>query len=361
VLTTQLDADLTRRLISIARRYAGKPDLHEAVKMMQWAAREQFGHELDRPAAEALLESVAIIADSDAVGADALLGDHAEQLLVRKFEPVDAVPTLFRSWTAACRDEGGGEGLARGWHCTVAARTGVGKSVFALNSCKEALLAGTRVFFLSLEMSQVQLETRFLAIMSGTPVRRMEQGPHLDAAAHRAAARRLQELHDATGGVFMSNRRQLHSLAQVDAAVRRAVEHDDARLVVLDYLQLAARDPNDAKETIASHAVRRLAQDLGVTTLVLSQFNRETSKLDIRPSVHGLMGGSAIENDSDQIVLIDHSRMERAPAPAFGWTGYALLAKNRHGPTLEIPMSFDSETLRITERMPDELPARLAA
>jgi KaiC/GvpD/RAD55 family RecA-like ATPase len=289
---------------------------------------------------------------------DALLGAHAERLLERKLAPIDAVPTLFPSWTQACRDAGGGQGLPREWHIIVAARTGVGKSVFALNACAEAMRAGARVFFVSLEMSQVQLETRFLAIASGTSVRRLEQGPHLDVDAHRAAARRLHEIHEESGGAFLSNRKQLHSLAQVDATIRRAVEYDGARLIVVDYLQLAASDPNDPKEiTTASHAVRRLANDLQVTTLALSQFNRATSVSPERPTVHGLMGGSAIENDSDQILLIDHSRMERAAAPAFGWTGYALLDKNRHGPLTDIPMYFNTDTLRITERMPDEMPS----
>lgn len=289
---------------------------------------------------------------------DALLGAHAEDMLARKFEPVDAVPTLFPSWTAACRDEGGGAGLACGWHVTVAARTGTGKSVFGLNGARAAVFAGEVVYFVSLEMSQTQLETRFLAIASGTPIQRLEQGPYLDAAAHRAAARRLSDIHAETGGTFASNRRQLHTLTEVEDAIRRAVEYEGARLIVVDYLQLVAADPNDPKEiTIASHAIRRLAQDLGVSTLVLSQFNRETSKVDGRPSIHGLMGGSAIENDSDQIVLIDHSRMERAPHPAHGWNGYALLDKNRHGATAEIPIYFNAETLRITERLPDEMPA----
>jgi replicative DNA helicase len=289
---------------------------------------------------------------------DVLIGTHAEYLLEQKLAPIDAVSTPFPSWNRACRDAGGGKGLPRAWHIIAAARTGLGKSVFALNVAFAAILAGARVYFASLEMSQVQLETRFLAIASGTPVSRLEQGPMLDVAAHRAAAQRLQEIYEHSGGAFLSNRKQMHNLAQVEATIRRAVEHDGARMILVDYLQLAASDPNDPKEvTIASHAIRKLAQDLGVTTLALSQFNRATSVSPERPTIHGLMGGSAIENDADQIILLDHSRQDRAAAPASGWTGYALLDKNRHGPLSEIPMYFNTDTLRITERMPDEMPA----
>jgi KaiC/GvpD/RAD55 family RecA-like ATPase len=297
--------------------------------------------------------------EHDDDGLDLLDELHANELLQRKLAPIDAVCTPFVSWSSVCRDEGGGEGWARGWHLTAAARTGVGKSVFALNAAWAAMRQGHRVLFVSLEMSQPQLETRMLAIASGLDVRSLEQGPHLDPQAHQKAAEALTTAYDQAGGQFISNRRQLHSLKHVERTIRRAAEYDGARLVIVDYLQLAAADPNDPREvTIASHAVRRLAQDLNITTLALSQFNRETSKDTGRPTVHGLMGGSAIENDSDQVLLLDHSRMTRVPAPGEGWQAYALLAKNRHGPTVEIPIEFSSRTLRMRERQPDEMPAR---
>lgn len=290
---------------------------------------------------------------------DALGGLHAEELLQRKLAPIDAVPTVFPSWSKVCGDEGGRQGLARGWHVTLAARTGVGKSVWALNAARTAVEAGARVYFISLEMSQMQLETRLLAIASGVPVRRLEQGRDFDADAHRRAAEKLEAACENSGGLFLSNRRPLYGLDQVESAARHAVESEGCRLVVVDYLQLAAADPNDPKEiTAASHAIRRLATDLGISTIALSQFNRATSAANERPTIYGLFGGSAIENDSDQVLLIDHSRLERVPAPGEGWYGHVLLAKNRHGPTVDIPIHFDARTLRMAERLPDELPAR---
>lgn len=282
----------------------------------------------------------------------------AAAMLKRKLEPVDAVPTPLASWNRVCRDEGGGEGWARGWNVPIAGRTGLGKSVFGLNAANAAVHAGHVVYFASLEMSRTQLYTRFLSIATGTAVRVLEQGRHLDASAHTAAAKKLAEIHERTGGLFLSNRKPIRRLADLRAAIRGAVEEHGARLAIVDYLQLAAADPNDAREiTLVSHAVRELAVDLDVTTLSLSQFNRETSKVDTRPSVHGLMGGSAIENDADQVLLIDHSRIKRLPAPLEGWSGFVLLDKNRHGPVVEVPIVFDSCTLRIREQEPDEAPA----
>ena len=101
-----------------------------------------------------------------------------------------------------------------------------------------------------------------------------------------------------------------------------------------------------------------MPRDLNVITICLSQFNRETHRRRGRPTIHDLMGGSAIENDSDQVLLLDHTSIQRTPAPLDGWDADLLLAKNRHGPSVSVPIRFDTRTLRFRELMPDELPAR---
>ena len=90
--------------------------------------------------------------------------------------PVDAIPTPLPTWNKHCRDAGGGIGLALGWHVTVAASTGSGKSLMAINMGAEALRRGEPVGFLSLEMSLGQLTTRLYAALTDTPVQRIEDG-----------------------------------------------------------------------------------------------------------------------------------------------------------------------------------------
>jgi len=59
---------------------------------------------------------------------------HLEELK----QPVDAIATPLPMWNQQCRDEGGGVGLALGWHVIVAGSTGHGKSIMALNMAAEA-------------------------------------------------------------------------------------------------------------------------------------------------------------------------------------------------------------------------------
>lgn len=295
------------------------------------------------------------------LGWEPLDEESADQLVEEKLQPADAVPTPFGTWNRACRDEGGGQGVARGWHVTIGARTGTGKSVLGANLVRSAIEGGERVGFISLEMSRRQLDTRQLAIISGEPVRRLETGKHFDEHALRRAVRRVQEIRATTGGRVYRSPELLRGIADIEGAITFLRNGPPGcRFFVVDYIQLAG-DPNDpASITDVSHRVRQLARDLDVITIGLSQFNRDTFKRGGRPTIHDLMGGTAIESDSDQVLILDHTRIERSAAPTEGWESYLILAKNRHGPQVEIPVRFDSRTLRFTERLADELPAREA-
>lgn len=281
---------------------------------------------------------------------------RAEHLLEEQLAPIDAVPTPFPGWNNACRDAGGGVGLARGWHSLGAARTGHGKSILALNLTHAALRAGETVCFVSLEMAQSQVETRLLAIASGLPVVELEKGKAFNVDTFRKATAALQRL----PGRFVTNRHPIHRLDQVEASIRAMHEIYGARFFVVDYIQLAANQNDPETITAASQTVRRMAQELNVVTFGLSQFNRTTSSANETPTVHGLTGGSSLENDADQIVLIDHTTVEEAThhGQRIGWDADLLLAKNRHGPGGIIPITFSSRSLQMRERLADEFAAR---
>lgn len=281
---------------------------------------------------------------------DQVTPELLETLIASKSAPVTAVPTMLPTWNTACRDEGGGVGLARGWHVIVAGQPGAGKSTFALNLVDAAMRAGERACFLSLEMSQVQLLTRLLAVSSGMNVRRFEHGSSFDPAVARTAATELIATLERTGGALYVNRQPVASLDGVVRAMQRHHERHQCRVFVVDYVQLCwARSASNLFEQVQeiSHTIRGLAAGQGLVSIALSQFNRETSSNRASsPTPQGLMGGSVLENDADQVVLLDHSAHTRAGMTA---TGKVLVAKNRHGPQLEIPVRWDYQALRVRE------------
>lgn len=291
------------------------------------------------------------------VAFDVLGPERFERLLEHQLAPIDAVGTPFPAWGKACRDEGGGIGMARGWHVLGAARTGHGKSILALNVAAAAMRSGESVCFISLEMSQRQVETRLMSIVSGEKIRGLEKGQGFDEVSFRRAALAFGQIR----GRFMTNRTPISKLDEVTRSIRAMYEIHGARFFIVDYIQLAANQNDADTITAASQAVREAARELQVITFGLSQFNRNTAGLNETPTVHGLTGGSSLENDSDQILLIDHSKFAEAThlGHRIGWTTQVCLAKNRHGPTVDIPIHFSTETLRMRELMPDEMPAHL--
>lgn len=281
---------------------------------------------------------------------DAMTGETLERIQREKELPITAVPTPFPGWNDACRGAGGGIGLARGWHITLAGNTGQGKSLVALNMAGCAIESGENVAFISLEMSQSELATRLLSIVSGEDVRELEQGHFYNAITFARARKAMDEIAERTGASVFVNRRSVSSLEQIHSAIRYQREYNGCNLVIVDYMQLAAvkNARNDVERiTEVSSTVRRTAKEENVTTVGLSQYNRETSKdRENPPTPQGLHGGSALENDSDQVLLLDHTEYKREPS---GATTRLMLAKNRHGPQMILGVRFNYTTLAVRQ------------
>lgn len=272
-------------------------------------------------------------------------------------EPVQAIPTPFEAWNRSCRDAGGSEGLALRWHVTVAGATGLGKTLVGLNLGASAIEAGESVGFVSLEMSRAQLETRLHAILTGTDVRDIERGDRFSETVADRVTRDLAEIRERTGAGFHVNDEPIVELEEILGLMAYWRESKGCRFFVIDYLQLcAAHDVETLFQQVSrvSARVRQFAARHQAVTVGLSQLNRTTSSdYTTKPRVQGLMASSSLENDSDQVLLLDHTRYERDEAWHKGRT-WALLAKNRHGPQGEIPVCFNYRTLRIREAASSE-------
>jgi len=126
-------------------------------------------------------------------------------------------------------------------------------------------------------------------------------------------------------------------------------------VAIVDYMQLArVIGVSNMLEgvTVISSEVRGTGADLKIVSIGLSQFNRETSKdYENPPTPQGLMGGSPLENDSDQVLLINHAKYERNALSNTARQEF-ILGKNRHGPAGPINCLWEYDTLRIREIAP---------
>lgn len=290
-------------------------------------------------------------AEPPAVAFDAIVGDTLDTILDEKLAPIDAVPTPLESWNELCRGDGGGIGLARSWVVTIGANTGTGKSLIGINLVAEAIRRGEVATFLSLEMSRSELATRLLSTVSGESVVLLEKGTSFDPNAYRRAADSMRQIQEECGGQVLINRAPINRLRDVVNAITYHVEYYGSRYFVVDYLQLVQVDnvsDIQPRMEVVSNTLRALAAKHQIVLVQLSQFNRQTSAArSERPVAQGLMGGSALENDSHMVALLDHSRFERTGNVADTWL---LVDKNRNGSVKDIPVRWDYRTLRLYQR-----------
>lgn len=320
-------------------------DLHQAVQAHgdDWAAVWR----------QVVATATPIGAESPVVTFDSITGSTLDHLLDEKLAPIDAVPTMLESWNRLCNGGGGGVGLARGWGITIGANTGTGKTLIGLNLAAEAAKHGEVATFISLEMGRSELATRLMSIVSGESTALLEQGGSFDQGAYRRAQQAMDDMKQRSGGEVLMNRRPISKLTDIVSCVRHHVETFGSRYFVIDYIQLvwtANAHSIQERMELVSHQLRELTQQHRVVMVMLSQFNRQTSALRAeRPVSQGLMGGSALENDSHQVLLFDHSRFTRTGNLADTWL---IVDKNRHGSVTDLPVQWDYRTLRLSHRIP---------
>lgn len=266
---------------------------------------------------------------------------HWDELKRQTQAPIDAIATPYPSWNKACRDEGGGVGVAKGWMCVFAARQKEGKSTTALNICANAVRDGRRVGVLTYEMSRRQLLARFLAIYTGANLRRLEPGPDFDNTTWQEA---IDVMSTAKGSLWIVERPD-QNINQYREMLGMALA-EDIDLCMVDYAQRIGieHDSLYTRMLQVSNETQRAAHD-GMAMLMLSQFNRSGTTGKDSPESSQLMGG-ALEADADQTILIDHSKSQRSMMT--GTTEF-VLDLNRHGPPMRWSVNVDYRNLRVSE------------
>jgi replicative DNA helicase len=291
------------------------------------------------------------IAVADAPNAEHIDLGVLAKMRAEKLRPLSVVHTPWPTWNALCRGAGGGEGLAHGWHVVVGASSGAGKSLAATNIAATAVRNGEHVCLLSLEMSQDEVVTRLLAIFANEEVRKLEHGRQFCSDSWNRASDVLAE----AKGSIRVNPEPIGTLAEIRIAIQHAVE-EGCRTIIVDYLQLAwvhNAETMISQITEVSHTIRGLAREHRVLTIGLSQVNRATSGTGGELRKEGLLGGSSLENDADQVLLLGKPKPDGT-----GYRSEVKLDKNRHGPPGEWGMILDTRSLRMREAYPDEEASR---
>lgn len=213
---------------------------------------------------------------------------------------------------------------------TIGARTGVGKSVFAVNSAVAAAQAGKSVLFFSLEMGEQELKDRMISSMTGIPMDHLKKGTLTEEELtllqeHRPEIDGMNVLFDTDPNISVDTIRA--------RALRRAQSPSGLDIIIVDYLQLIKPVGrfSSRQEAVAdiSRNMKLLAKQLQVPIMVLVQVNRaaKDDEEDNVPRLDGIRESGAIAQDSDIVILLHREQTMDDTIPHT----LVILAKNRGG------------------------------
>ncbi len=230
--------------------------------------------------------------------------------LRHKNEDVTGVPSGFPSL----------DRVTYGWQSTdlivLAARPAVGKTAFALNLARNAVMSTSKptpVALFSLEMSAAQLVQRILSAESEIWLEKIARGKLEEHEMKQLYARGIQRLSQAP--LFIDDTPALN-IFELRAKCRRLKNKHNIGMIIIDYLQLMSgtgenRNGNREQEiSNISRNLKALAKELSVPIIALSQLSRavetrgaakDGSKM---PQLSDLRESGAIEQDADMVIFM---------------------------------------------------------
>jgi len=255
-------------------------------------------------------------------------------------------------------------GLYCGNMITLAGKTSMGKTAFALNLAKNISQTIPTVLF-SIEMTEDEVLARFLVEMASINGYRLKNGC-LKPIEEQAA---MIAKNDYNSRLFIDDPASI-TVANLESKIKRLVSKHGVKVVIIDYLQkMKPTNLKDSRERQIggiAEDLKTLAKKYQIVVIVLCQLSRENEKRqNKRPLLSDLRDSGSIEQESDVVMFVhrDDYYLEKEAEPPHSpnynrWLeayqrskgkAYILIGKNRNGETGESEMKFDKEFQRFTE------------
>lgn len=263
-------------------------------------------------------------------------------------------------------------GLRPGDDIVLAGATGIGKTGLALTIARNAAALNApgaevapAVLYFSLEMPAAQMGARLIAAETGISVERQRAGPLTTADIEKAvhATRLVQQLPLTFEDNFVA------AVSQVRRRCAEVQRRQGLALIAVDYVQLMVGEAGvrHRVEELSqiTRDLKRLAVDLGVPVIVVSQLSRALeSREDKRPLLSDLRESGSIEQDADTVIFVYRDAyywQRKKPRREAGadqagfdirfreWLhgmrerenkAELIVAKNRHGPVRTLEVGF---------------------
>lgn len=243
-------------------------------------------------------------------------------------------------------------GLNKSDFILIGARPAMGKTSFALNLASNVSMAAKKkCIFFSLEMTKEQLAERLLASHSGVTSQKFRTGELTDDEWIRVgnAASAFQDVE-----LYLDDTSSI-TVPEIKSRVRRLKNVD---IIIIDYLglvQSATHKENRVQEVSEiTRNLKMMAKDLNIPVVCCAQLSRGTEGRgkSHKPQLSDLRESGSIEQDADIVMFLyreEYYKNEVADDKQDDINDSMtelIVAKNRHGQTGTIELSFDKEFTR---------------
>lgn len=239
-------------------------------------------------AARAVLDGI-VAARSDVHLTSATIDDLISSLA----EAPEMMPTPWRDINALIG------GLRPGGVYVVGARPATGKTALGLNLAVEVARGGATACFVSLEMSEGELQKRLISQLGEVHMGHLVNNVLDDDDWPRVRAAREQIM----GLPIAVSDNAGATVATIRGFVRSVSRSGPVGCLVVDYVQLLqGSDPSKSRQQVVgefSRAMKLIAKEFHIPVVVLSQLNRKSEeRMDRRPSIADLRESGDLEQDA---------------------------------------------------------------
>jgi len=248
----------------------------------------------------------------------------------------------------------------------IAARPGQGKTALALSITHyTSITHDVPCLWISLEMDGVQLVRRLASIETGISHEVLRNGKTTNAE-YLTMQKAVENI--GKSKIFIEDKTSIN-IRDIRTRANLLKKKHNIGYIVIDYLQLMTglnRNSQNREQEISeiSRGLKCLAKELEIPVIALSQLSREVEKRpDKMPQLSDLRESGAIEQDADNVLFLmrpEYYKMTEDVNIAgveYSVNGLCIasIAKNRHGPTKNIPLSFRGSTMHFYDNIENNI------
>lgn len=246
------------------------------------------------------------------------------------------------------------DGFKKGQLITIGAGTGIGKSAFAVNLAINIIRQGHGVALWSFEMDEREVLQRLFSVVTRISQKKASSDPRYGEERYNGIMKFFDEVKH---GLTLRTK-PIKDLGVFYLDCQKGIKQKDLKVVIIDYLQLIHLSRSGKTNRVAeieyiTNNFKNIANELGVTIIILSQLSREhTRREDKTPILSDLRDSGSIEQDSNVVMFLGNLDLKDTGNAALGRYDKPMclwVAKNRSGSTGAVKFKYIGYITEFTE------------